>query len=112
LAVWLGKLSSQNQTSEEEQEKMSVDFWKSDAGLSARIEMLSEQIIWKSFNNAMQAYAGESGIKVLEWVTMIGPNTCNYCDGQSGRRYRVGQFMPQIPAHPSCRCHWDILVSR
>jgi hypothetical protein len=85
---------------------MSVDFWKSEAGLSARINMLAEQIIWKAFNNAMKAYASESGIKTLEWVTQIDLNTCNYCNGQSGRRYSLGQFMPEMPAHAGCRCHW------
>lgn len=91
---------------------MSEDYWKSDQGLAARIEMLAEQVIWKTFNGAMKAYAGESGIKQFEWVTQIDVRTCNYCDAQSGRRYRIGQFMPEIPAHPDCRCHWDIIIEQ
>jgi hypothetical protein len=89
---------------------LSEAFWKSDKGIEARIEMLSEQVVWRTFNNAMKAYAGEHGITTFEWVTQITPNTCNYCDAQSGRRYRVGQFMPQCPSHPFCLCHWDVIV--
>lgn len=89
---------------------MSEAFWKSDAGISARIEMLAEQVIWHTFNNALKAYAGESGVKQFEWVTQIDVRTCNYCDAQSGRRYRIGQFMPQMNPHSGCRCHWDVVI--
>jgi SPP1 gp7 family putative phage head morphogenesis protein len=89
---------------------MSTPFWKSDVGIAARIEMLAEQVIWQTFNHALKAYAGESGVKQFEWVTEIDVRTCNYCDAQSGRRYRIGQFMPEIPCHIFCRCHWDVVI--
>lgn len=86
------------------------DFWTSDKGLLLRLDDLAESITWETVNNSLRILASEAGIKNFEWVTEIGPTTCDYCDAQSGRRYRVGQFMPRLPAHVSCRCHWDILT--
>jgi hypothetical protein len=91
-------------------DKKLVDFWKSEEGLLARFDMLSEYATWRTVNGALQAYASEAGVKEFEWVTEITETTCNYCDGQSGRRYRIGQFMPQIPVHYFCRCHWAIIM--
>lgn len=86
-------------------------FWTSDAGILLRLEDLAQMVVWRTVNNAIQIIGSEIGAKGFEWITEIDNKTCDYCDGQSGRRYRVGQFMPQIPAHPNCRCHWDMLLS-
>lgn len=86
------------------------DFWSSDKGLLLRLDDLAESVTWETVNNAFRILASEAGIRNFEWVTEISPNTCSYCDAQSGRRYRVGQFMPRLPAHIACKCHWDILT--
>jgi hypothetical protein len=87
---------------------MSESFWTTDYGILLRLEDLAEAVVWRTINNATQILASEAGAKELVWVTEIDEKTCDYCDGQSGRRYRIGQFLPQIPAHPHCRCHWDV----
>jgi len=90
---------------------MSKDaYWTSDKGINVRLEDLAEHIAYRTYNNAIQVYAANSEVYRFEWVTSIDESTCNYCDGQSGRRYRKGQFMPQIPAHIGCRCAWDVLL--
>lgn len=69
--------------------------------------MLSEFVVWRTVNNSLQIYGSEAGADEFEWVTDIGAGTCAYCDSQSGRRYKRGQFMPRIPAHYGCKCFWD-----
>jgi hypothetical protein len=88
---------------------MSSEFWLSDYGIELRLEDLAEAVTWETFNNATRLAGSEAGAKEFEWVTEIGPTTCNYCDSQSGRRYRIGQFIPQIPAHNNC-LHPNALV--
>lgn len=85
-----------------------ADYWTSDEGILLRLEMMSEFVVWRTVNRAIQIYGSEAGAETFEWVSEIDQNTCGYCDSQSGRRYRRGQFMPEIPAHPRCRCHWDV----
>lgn len=87
---------------------MSEGFWSSDQGILMRLEDLSEAVVWQTFNNATQLVGSEAGATMFEWVSEIDEKTCNYCDRQSGRRYRVGQFIPRIPAHPGCRCFWTV----
>jgi hypothetical protein len=71
--------------------------------------MLAEAVTWRTINGAIQVYGSEAGVDDFEWVTQYDEvNPCDYCDSQSGRRYRRGQFMPEIPAHPNCRCFWDV----
>jgi hypothetical protein len=88
---------------------MSSEFWLSEQGLDVRLQDLAEAVTWETFNDMTQLTGNEEHAKAFEWVTEISPETCDYCDGQSGRRYRIGQFLPQIPSHPNCRCHWDVL---
>lgn len=85
------------------------DFWTTEEGLDLRLEDPAEAVTWETINDATILTGSEAGATTFEWVTEIGPTTCNYCDAQSGRRYRTGQFTPDIPTHPNCRCHWDVL---
>ncbi|MCJ7762674.1 hypothetical protein MUP38_04370 [Candidatus Bathyarchaeota archaeon] len=88
---------------------MSESFWTSEAGFLLRLDMLSQDIVWRTINNSIQLIGGEAGVREFEWVTEYLDNEpCNYCDSQSGRRYRVGQFIPRIPAHTNCKCHWSM----
>ena len=88
---------------------MSSNFWTTPEGISMRLEELAESITWQTVNNSIQILGSNAGAVGMEWVTEIDDVTCNYCDGQSGRRYKFGQFLPQCPAHPHCRCHWEIV---
>jgi intein/homing endonuclease len=82
------------------------DFWKSLDGLLMRIDLLAQNLAWKSYNEAMQETLRFEGVTWVEWVSDYtqdparGP--CLYCDSQSGRRYRLGQFLPSLPHHPNC----------
>ena len=60
---------------------------------------------------ALQVYASIFERIEFEWVTQIDERSCDYCDSQSGRIYRFGQFMPEIPAHPNCRCYWRLIIT-
>ena len=92
----------------EEQE----DFWLSEEGILLRTEDLAHSFTFKTYNRALKGAFEESGIKELEWVTDYsgGNEPCNYCDSQSGRRYKIGQFLPRIPAHNKCKCFWDMYI--
>jgi len=85
-------------------------YWLSDKGITVRLEDLAEHIAYRTYNNAIQVYASNSEVYSFEFVTAGDENVCAACDAFSGRRFRKGQFMPQIPLHPGCRCTWDVLV--
>lgn len=75
-----------------------------------RIDLLAQNLAWKSYNEAMQETLRFEGVTWVEWVSDYtqdparGP--CLYCDSQSGRRYHLGQFLPSLPHHPNCKCDW------
>ena len=83
------------------------DFWLTQEGLLTRLEMLAQGVAWSSFNNASLIGLKAMGITEVEWVADLDERTCEYCEGQSGRRYVLGMFMPELPIHPNCRCFWD-----
>jgi len=88
---------------------MSSDYWRSPAGIDVRLKNLAEAAVYRAYNDALTRYAPPS-IWGFEWVTSyFGSPPCDYCDSQSGRRYRRGQFTPRIPNHVGCRCTWDII---
>lgn len=73
-----------------------------------RLEMLSQYVVWRTINNALQIYGSEAGAKFFKWISEVDYKICSYCYEQNGRIYRRGQFMPSIPVHPHCRCFWDV----
>jgi hypothetical protein len=86
-----------------------ADYWSTDEGIQIRLDFLSHDIVWGGYNEATQLTLRELGEKYIEWATEITLHTCDYCDSQSGRRYRLGQFMPWLPAHPNCKCWWALV---
>ena len=70
--------------------------------------MLGEDFVYGMQNNALQLLASENNASV-EWVGYPDDRICDYCDGQIGRVYRVGQFIPRLPAHVHCRCSWMLI---
>jgi len=84
------------------------NFWQTLAGIKTRLDMLGEDFVFGMQNNALQLLASENYADV-EWVGYIDDRICDYCDGQVGRIYRVGQFIPELPAHVHCRCSWRLI---
>jgi hypothetical protein len=86
----------------------SSDFWSTNEGLYVRIEDLAESMTWQVINESLKVLGTQAGATEFEWITEVDERSCDYCDSQSGRRYKRGQFVPNIPVHPNCRCHWDV----
>lgn len=84
-----------------------AEYWKTPAGITTRLQYLADAIAMRTFNNAIQIYASSVGFKNFIWRCMF-INSCAYCKGMHGRKYRRGQFMPRMPAHPNGLCMWDI----
>lgn len=87
-------------------------YWSSEDGITKRLEMLGETLVMDFFNNAVQVQASAFGINDYK---MVGPGAddpkiCPYCAQYVGRTYRLGQFMPHLPAHIHCRHFWDIHI--
>ena len=74
--------------------------------------MLSQSFTHKIVNNALIIYGVSGGITRWRWATNPGASKtgpCPYCDSQSGRIYRKGQFLPSLPAHAGCVCGWELM---
>jgi len=89
---------------------MSEDFWLSDEGILLRTEDLARDFSFRVYNRALKGNFVEAGFSSFLWVAVVDAKTCDYCDSQNGRMYKSGQFLPRIPAHPNCRCLWDIYM--
>jgi len=90
---------------------MSVDYWKSPEGIERRVEMLGQDFCYNVVNEALQVYGRKNDVLGWYWIGNIDERTCSYCDSQIGLFYRLGMFLPRLPAHAGCRCGWE-LVSR
>lgn len=83
------------------------DYWTSPTGLLKRTEWLADNYTVQTYNTAVQVIGAKNEVWGFEWVVTIHTvHTCDYCDSQSGRQYRAGQFMPELPVHPNCHCEW------
>jgi len=91
------------------------EFWTSKEGILIRLEDLSHDFTFKVFNGAVRGYIKDAGFKKFGWVTsednIARGVSCEYCKRQNGKEYKVGQFLPKIPAHIGCDCFWDILIA-
>lgn len=87
-------------------------FWKSNAGLKRRTELLGKDATFRLVNNALQAYGERNEIDGWEGVEGVS-NHCEYCLSHViGHFFRFGQFMPSIPAHHGCTCTWRLIKRR
>lgn len=84
-------------------------YWYTPEGITRRIEMLSESFTYKIVNNSLIVYGETYGIKRFRWITAADERVCPYCGTKEGRIYRVGQFLPPLPAHVACRCRWELM---
>jgi hypothetical protein len=89
----------------------SEDYWKSDAGLLRRIDMISQVFTYKVVNNAYKIYGETAGVKWLVWYTKADERVCAQCGPLHMRRYRISWFQPRMPQHVNCRCQWGLEYS-
>jgi len=88
---------------------MNDSYWTSPEGLAKRITMFSYDFTFGIHNSSLQVYGRNEDVAGFEWEGSMDERTCDYCDGQMGRFYRLGQFLPSLPAHPNCRCSWRLV---
>ena len=89
---------------------MAEGFWLSDAGIKIRFEHLSQLVVVRTYNRALQMFSRQLGVKEFEFTTMRDAVVCSECEGYDANRYRAGQFMPFLPRHPKCRCYFDVFM--
>jgi len=95
--------------SSEEQE----DYWLTEAGLRIRLALLSHDLVWKAYNEVSLMNFKAWGAKEVVWTAeMIPRKTCEYCQDNHGRKWRVGAFLPLMPAHANCKCYWDAVIPK
>jgi hypothetical protein len=78
-----------------------------------RIDGLSQDLQFKTVNNAMKMIAPSNGAAWLHWVTAQDDNVCPEClakaaGGKNGY-YRLTWFHPQMPLHPGDRCQYELV---
>lgn len=84
------------------------DYWLTDEGIDERIEMLSEEVFFGTFNKAITVEGKKMGYELFVIKGIWDNRTCDWCAEHNGQQYKAGQFMPDIPQHPGCRCFWDV----
>lgn len=92
-----------------QESRATSEYWRSPAGVTRRIEMLSEHFTYQVINNSLMFYGQSAGVNLVRWVTMQDERVCPICGPLQGRVYRKGQFLPPLPAHANCRCQWELL---
>jgi hypothetical protein len=87
-----------------------------------RIADIAHHFTWASVNTAVKDQVREM-VAVLEpeererkmklyWETMGDDRVCTYCVDHEGEYEPDDPFLPVIPAHPLCRCWWNVEVDR
>lgn len=91
------------------------EYWKSPAGIMRRAESLSQVFNAKVFNNAVKTLGSTGGATWMQWVTAADDKVCPVCAANSSKGskehpgwFKSGWFTPDMPAHPNCRCQWEI----
>ncbi len=88
-------------------ETTAAEYWKSNAGIIERINMIGEDFTFRTYNNALAAY-GSHVFSSMQWMGY--PDACEKCAPYIGRTYRSGQYIPKLPKHPNCRCTWKLIL--
>lgn len=88
---------------------MPDDFWSSLHGLLLRAEALAHDLIWGTLNDTTIEAASLLPVEgvTVSWTTMADDKVCAECDDNDGD-YDIDEFLPECPAHPNCRCYWDV----
>lgn len=90
------------------------DYWLTDEGIDDRLEMLAEQVAFRTFNSALVTEGKKQGYSKYVVRGPWDAKTCDSCAEVVGRSrfnvYTAYQFMPILPRHPNCRHYWDIVL--
>lgn len=88
-------------------------YWSSPAGLTRRIDGLSQDMNFRIVNNSMKMIAPTNNAQWLRWVTAGDDHVCPDCirASQGGKNgyYMISWFSPQMPIHGGDRCLWELL---
>lgn len=88
-----------------------IGWWARDkqqyqAKVVARTEMQ------RAFSRGVEENARAAGfVEGLIWNTLRDANVCEVCAARHGRVYRLDD-LPDMPAHPLCRCYWTHAIDR
>ena len=89
-------------------------FWNTPAGILHSIDGLSQDLMFKTVNNAVKMVAPTNNISWMQWVTSEDDKVCQKCIDASmgGNRgfYKVSWFMPKMPIHNKDRCQWALIM--
>jgi len=85
------------------------DYWVSPAGISRRIDSLSQDFSFRVCNKSVRVIGEKNGARWIRWEAMEDDRLCDECMRRSrqGRNgfFRMDWFMPAPPpVHPNCRC--------
>ncbi len=84
-------------------------YWTSPEGIDNRVMQLAQVFTYRLYNGAMRLAADQlKGVTWLIWITAADDRVCLICNPRHGKRWRKNWFMPRIPAHPNCRCQWEL----
>lgn len=88
-----------------------IGWWARDkqqygAKVVARTEMQ------RAFSRGVEENARAAGfVEGLIWNTLRDSSVCEVCAARHGRVYRLDD-LPDMPAHPLCRCYWTHAIDR
>ena len=55
----------------------------------------------------IQRLKGKAEVKLVEFISDKGPNSCNACRAYHGKVYQLDEpSKPELPIHPNCRCKY------
>jgi hypothetical protein len=90
---------------------LAEEFWSSEEGVLIRLEDLSHDFAFRTYNGALLGAFRESGFKTLKWVGVMDAHICEECEDLNGEEYQTNWFLPRMPRHVKCRCFWDVLMA-
>lgn len=84
------------------------DYWKTQQGIMERIRIFAGLLLVQAYNDTLTAAASDYGAVYLQ---MQGPPPkCPYCIQYYGKIYRIGEYLPEFPAHPNCPHVWEVVT--
>jgi len=54
-----------------------------------------------------RGYAAQEELEpVVYWITQADEKVCEWCSERDGHSWSLWRIIPDMPAHPGCRCQW------
>lgn len=98
-----------------EEQQDSPNYWETPEGINRRIDLIGQNFIFRISNEAFRGYAKTVATKWLIWIThpeLTNTGPCPICAPRQGRRWKINEPHPRIPAHVRCVCTWDIEITK